>query len=160
MLNSIISDIKQLTTKNAARLALMKSFSWCCITNAIGGPPIDVLVPMNPERKPAQKSDLPFALKMILLMLRATATRTDRPSQSASAFWSIHSSRKPPDMVPGILPKIANFKPRNEIERQWLYEFATDKVNAEIVMGAGTYSGSIRKRMGAATIAKPKPMEL
>ena len=85
ILNSITKDIKQLITKNAARLALMKSFSWCCITSAIGGPPIDVLVPMNPERKPAQKSDLLFALKTILFILRATATKTDRPNQSASA---------------------------------------------------------------------------
>jgi hypothetical protein len=35
-----------------------------------------------------------------------------------------------------------------------------DKVNAEIVIGAGTYIGSIKKRTGAEIMAKPKPIEL
>ena len=37
---------------------------------------------------------------------------------------------------------------------------ASDRVKAEMVIGAGTYSGSIKNNNGAEMIAKPKPIEL
>ena len=81
---SIARDIKQLTMKKAARLARMKSFSSCCNTKAIGGPPIDELVPINPEKNPAENMAGAVGLNMIFERLKPTATMTERPNHRAS----------------------------------------------------------------------------
>ena len=127
----------QLTTKKAARFALIKSFASCCSTNAIGGPPIEELVPINPERKPAENIAEDVGLSITFDRLKATAAITEIPNHRASARWSIQSNSIPPAIVPGILPRIAYFNPANEIDFQNLAELATDRVSAQTVMGAG-----------------------
>ncbi len=158
--DSIASDIRQLTMKKAARFARMKSFSSCCSTSAIGGPPIEELVPINPERNPAENMAGAVGRNMIFARLRPTATITESPSHRASERWSIHSNRKPPATVPGMRPRMANFKPANDMDFQNFAALATDRVKAQIVIGAGTYRGSMKYNNGAAMIARPKPMEL
>ena len=57
-------------------------------------------------------------------------------------------------------PRMANFRPSNDMDFQNFAALATDRVKAQIVIGAGTYRGSMKYKSGAATIAKPKPIEL
>ena len=157
---SIARDMMQLTTKKAARFARIKSFSSCCKTRAMGGPPIAELVPIKPDKNPAENIAVAVGFNMTLARLKPTATMTEMPNHNASALWSIHNSNMPPATVPGILPIIAYLRPANEIDFQNLAAFARDRVSAQIVIGAGTYRGSIKNKSGAAMIARPNPIEL
>ncbi len=104
----------------------------------MGGPPIELLVPINPDKKPAENKEADVGLKTTLLRLSPTATITVIPNQRASCSCEIQNSNNPPATVPGIRPMMANFSPSKEIECQCLAALANDKVNAEIVIGAGT----------------------
>ena len=78
-----LESIRQLTIKKAAIFARMKSFSSCCSTSAIGGPPIEELVPINPERNPAENMAGAVSQHDIA-RLRPTATITESPNHRAS----------------------------------------------------------------------------
>ena len=135
---SMASDITQLTQKKADMFALINSLSSCCKSKAIGGPPIEVLVPINPDKNPAESIKPELGLSFRLLRLNATAATTERPTQSASCSMEIQTKSIPPAIVPGIRPRMANFKPEKDMDRQCLAAITRDRVSAEIVIGAGT----------------------
>ena len=95
-------------------------------------------MPINPERKPAENKEPGVGLKPTLPKLSPTATITEIPSHKANCSWEIQNNKRPPAIVPGTRPIIANFKPSKDIEFQCLAAFANDSVNAETVIGAGT----------------------
>ena len=99
---------------------------------------MDVLVPMNPERKPAENIAPRVGRKAILPRLSQTAASTDIPSHNPRVRWSIQNMSRPPATVPGSLPRIANLSPVKEIECRKRQALATDSVSAATVIGAGT----------------------
>ena len=53
----LLQDARQLAQKKADMLALIYSLFSCCSNKAIGGPPIEVLVPINPDKNPAENKE-------------------------------------------------------------------------------------------------------
>ena len=84
----------------------------------MGGPPIEVLVPINPDKNPAENKEPVLGFNFKLLRLSITATITEIPTNNASCSTEIQTNNIPPHIVPGIRPRIAYFKPEKDIDSQ------------------------------------------
>lgn len=121
---------------------------------------MDELVPMKPDKKPAESNAPGVGFNATFPKLKNTAKITEMPNHKANCCWSIQIISNPPAIVPGIRPRMANLSPVKDMKCQCFSALASDNVSAHIDIGAGTYRGSIKKRSGAAIIARPNPIEV
>ena len=96
----------------------------------MGGPPIEELVPMKPDKKPAENKAPGVGFNTTFPTLKSTAKSTEIPNHKASCCWSIQNNSNPPAIVPGIRPRIANLRPAKDMKCQCFNALARDSTSA------------------------------